>query len=87
VATGRDGDGRARIHVGGQVDGVGPIAAGSAIDGVVAGSEVEQRNLGRRDLRGGELVERRRRNKPLNEGDRSTYYGGGAKGYTDYPAL
>jgi N-ethylmaleimide reductase len=24
---------------------------------------------------------------PLNQDDPSTYYGGGAKGYTDYPSL
>jgi N-ethylmaleimide reductase len=24
---------------------------------------------------------------PLNEGDSSTFYSGGAKGYVDYPAL
>ncbi|MGH8631218.1 MAG: alkene reductase [Burkholderiales bacterium] len=27
------------------------------------------------------------RNAPLNKPDRSTFYGGGARGYTDYPAL
>lgn len=34
-----------------------------------------------------DLVERLRRNAPLNEADRDTFYGGGAKGYTDYPFL
>ena len=34
-----------------------------------------------------DLVRRLREGAPLNEPDRSTYYGGGAKGYTDYPAL
>ncbi|MRD46861.1 alkene reductase [Caenimonas koreensis] len=34
-----------------------------------------------------DLVERLRANAPLNEPDKSTFYGGGAKGYTDYPAL
>jgi len=34
-----------------------------------------------------DLVERLRKNAPLNEPDRKTFYGGGAKGYTDYPAL
>ncbi len=34
-----------------------------------------------------DLVERLRQNAPLNEGDKATYYGGGAKGYTDYPTL
>jgi N-ethylmaleimide reductase len=34
-----------------------------------------------------DLPERLRRNAPLNEPDKATFYGGGAKGYTDYPAL
>lgn len=34
-----------------------------------------------------DLVERLRRNAPLNELDRDTLYGGGAKGYIDYPTL
>jgi len=29
-------------------------------------------------------VERIKTNKPLNPPDRSTFYGGGAHGYTDY---
>ncbi|HME09975.1 MAG TPA: hypothetical protein VKG25_23155 [Bryobacteraceae bacterium] len=29
-------------------------------------------------------VERIKENKPLNLADRSTFYGGGAHGYTDY---
>ncbi len=34
-----------------------------------------------------DLVERLRRNAPLNKPDPATFYGGGAKGYTDYPLL
>lgn len=34
-----------------------------------------------------DLVERLRRDAPLNEPDRATLYGGGAEGYTDYPTL
>lgn len=34
-----------------------------------------------------DLVERFKKNAPLNEIDRSTLYGGTAKGYTDYPTL
>lgn len=34
-----------------------------------------------------DLVERLRTGATLNEADRTTFYGGGAKGYTDYPAL
>jgi N-ethylmaleimide reductase len=34
-----------------------------------------------------DLVERLKRGAPLNDPDPSTFYGGGAKGYTDYPTL
>lgn len=34
-----------------------------------------------------DLVERLRIDAPLNQSDRTTYYGGGIKGYLDYPAL
>ena len=34
-----------------------------------------------------DLVERLKRGAPLNAWDKATFYGGGAKGYTDYPML
>lgn len=34
-----------------------------------------------------DLVERLKKGAPLNDADRTTFYGGGAKGYTDYPVL
>jgi N-ethylmaleimide reductase len=34
-----------------------------------------------------DLVERLKAGAPLNAFDKATFYGGGAKGYTDYPAL
>jgi N-ethylmaleimide reductase len=34
-----------------------------------------------------DLVARLRRGGPFNTPDKMTFYGGGAKGYTDYPAL
>jgi N-ethylmaleimide reductase len=34
-----------------------------------------------------DLVARLRGNAPLNTPDQATFYGGGAKGYTDYPSL
>jgi N-ethylmaleimide reductase len=34
-----------------------------------------------------DLVERLKSGAPLNAFDKATFYGGGAKGYTDYPAL
>ena len=34
-----------------------------------------------------DLVERLKKGAPLNACDKATFYGGGAKGYTDYPTL
>ena len=34
-----------------------------------------------------DLVERLKQGAPLNAPDKATFYGGGAKGYTDYPTL
>ena len=44
-------------------------------------------SFGRLMLANPDLPERFRRGAALNEWDESTFYGGGEKGYTDYPAL
>lgn len=54
-------------------------AAASAGDTLVA--------FGRLFIANPDLVERLRRGGPFNTPDRATFYGGGAAGYTDYPAL
>ena len=43
--------------------------------------------FGRPFIANPDLVKRLRTNAPLNQPDQATFYGGGAKGYTDYPAL
>ncbi|MDG4866400.1 alkene reductase [Guyparkeria sp. 1SP6A2] len=43
--------------------------------------------FGRPFIANPDLVERIRRDAPWNEGDPSTFYGGGEKGYIDYPTL
>ncbi|MGQ9368641.1 alkene reductase [Azospirillum sp. ST 5-10] len=43
--------------------------------------------FGRPFIANPDLVERLRRDAPLAEPDQATFYGGGAKGYTDYPML
>jgi len=43
--------------------------------------------FGRPFISNPDLVERLRRKAPLATGNRATFYGGGAEGYTDYPAL
>jgi 2,4-dienoyl-CoA reductase-like NADH-dependent reductase (Old Yellow Enzyme family) len=53
----------------------------------VAAALADVAPLGRSALANPDIVERLRSNAPLNEVDPSTLYGGGATGYTDYPAL
>jgi len=43
--------------------------------------------FGRSFIANPDLPERIRRGAPLNAWDRSTFYGGDHRGYTDYPAL
>jgi 2,4-dienoyl-CoA reductase-like NADH-dependent reductase (Old Yellow Enzyme family) len=43
--------------------------------------------VGRWALSNPDFVERVRRGAPLNSPDEATFYGGGARGYVDYPAL
>jgi N-ethylmaleimide reductase len=43
--------------------------------------------FGRPYIANPDLVERLRQGAPLNAADNATFYGGGARGYTDYPAL
>jgi N-ethylmaleimide reductase len=43
--------------------------------------------FGRPFIANPDLVQRLRADAPLNAADRTTFYGGGEKGYTDYPAL
>jgi N-ethylmaleimide reductase len=70
----------------------GAYIANNAYD---LGLAIEARRSGRADLvafgrpfiANPDLVERLRRGAPLAELDRSTLYGGDARGYTDYPAL
>lgn len=44
-------------------------------------------SFGRAYIANPDLVERFKRGVPLSEPDRSTFFGGDAKGYTDYPCL
>jgi N-ethylmaleimide reductase len=57
-----------------------------AIDAVASGY-ADMIAFGRAYIGNPDLVERLRRNVSVSEGDRATYYGGGAKGYTDYKTL
>jgi N-ethylmaleimide reductase len=44
-------------------------------------------SFGRLFIANPDLTERMRHGAPLNTPDRMTFYGGGDKGYTDYPTL
>ena len=57
-----------------------------ALDAVASG-RADVVAFGRPFISNPDLVERLREDAPLNTLDQDTLYGGGAKGYTDYPAL
>jgi N-ethylmaleimide reductase len=54
---------------------------------VLAANEADLIAFGKLFLANPDLVERLRRGAPLNTPDKATFYGGGARGYTDYPTL
>lgn len=54
---------------------------------IVADGKADLVAIGRRYLANPDLDERIRSGAALNDGDEATFYGGGAEGYTDYPAL
>lgn len=53
----------------------------------LAGGHADLVAFGRAFIANPDLVERLRRGAALTEGNRATFFGGGAEGYTDYPAL
>jgi 2,4-dienoyl-CoA reductase-like NADH-dependent reductase (Old Yellow Enzyme family) len=53
----------------------------------IAGGTADAVSIGRPFIANPDLVERIALGAPLNEGDPSTYYSGGAAGYIDYPTL
>ena len=53
----------------------------------VASGHADMVAFGRDFISNPDLVLRLHRDEPLNPCDRTTFYGGGAKGYIDYPAL
>jgi N-ethylmaleimide reductase len=54
---------------------------------VLSANEADLIAFGKPFLANPDLVERLKRGAPLNAPDKATFYGGGAKGYTDYPVL
>jgi N-ethylmaleimide reductase len=69
-----------------------PIISNSGYDKAQAETALKSGNVdlvafGTLFISNPDLPERFRTNAPLAEADRSTFYGGDAKGYTDYPSL
>jgi N-ethylmaleimide reductase len=54
---------------------------------VLAADAADLIAFGKPFLANPDLVERLKKGAPLNPPDKATFYGGGAKGYTDYPVL
>ena len=54
---------------------------------VLAANEADLIAFGKLFIANPDLVERFRQGAPLNDPDKATFYGGGEKGYTDYPTL
>ncbi len=54
---------------------------------VLAANEADLIAFGKPFIANPDLVDRLQRGAPLNAPDKATFYGGGAKGYTDYPVL
>lgn len=71
--------------------GRGAWMVNNGYDGAMAASALAQGAdlvaFGKLYIANPDLVERLRQGGPFNTPDRATFYGGGAAGYTDYPAL
>jgi N-ethylmaleimide reductase len=67
------------------------IAAGGfalhSAEAIVTAGDADLVAFGRHFISNPDLPERLRRGLPLNRYDRSTFYGGDARGYIDYPAV
>ncbi len=81
-----DAASRFKARFGGKVIAAGGFTRDTAAE-VVAEGWADAVAFGRLFIANPDLPERFRRGAPLNRYDRSTFYGGGARGYTDYPAL
>jgi N-ethylmaleimide reductase len=69
----------------------GPLLSAAAYTADSAAEAIDKQQadaivFGRLFIANPDLVERIKGNQPLNHPDRSTFYGGGAHGYTDYPS-
>lgn len=65
----------------------GGFKTAAACEAILARGHADLIAIGKPFISNPDLVERLRSGAPLNKWDAATFYGGGAKGYTDYPAL
>ncbi|MCM2356323.1 MAG: alkene reductase [Arenimonas sp.] len=74
-----------------EAGGTGAWMVNNGYDGAMADAAVAQGAdlvaFGRPFIANPDLVERLRAGAPLAKADKTTFYGGGAKGYTDYPTM
>jgi N-ethylmaleimide reductase len=84
--TAPDAASRLRAAFGGKVISAGGFVRDTAA-AAIAGHRADVIAFGRLFIANPDLPERLRRDAPLNRYDRSTFYGGDVKGYTDYPLL
>ncbi len=68
-------------------DGFGDVTTLKSVEHLLGAGLAEAVVVGRQFLANPDLADRWRDGAELNEPDQSTFYGGGAKGYTDYPTL
>lgn len=81
-----DAASRFKARFGGAVIAAGGFTRDTAAKAVASGA-ADAVAFGRLFIANPDLPERFRRGAALNRYDRSTFYGGDARGYTDYPAL
>jgi len=81
-----DAASRLRAAFGGKVIAAGGFVRDTAA-AAIAGHRADVIAFGRLFIANPDLPERLRRDAALNRYDRSTFYGGDVKGYTDYPLL
>jgi N-ethylmaleimide reductase len=68
-------------------DGFGEITTLDTVEELLATGLADAVVVGRPFIANPDLAQRWRQGAELNEPDQSTFYGGGAEGYTDYPTL
>jgi len=65
----------------------GGFKTADACEAILARGHADLIAIGKPFISNPDLVERLRRDAPLGKWDSATFYGGGERGYTDYPAL